>query len=170
MWTANDDRNKRLKQELNKEVRGSALRHYVYAHYMDGILQYIGKGVGTRGTSEVGRTACWYEARDNCVVFHPVIVSWHFEDAVEAEAYLIQSHKPPCNIKHSKSSPAQELPYICPASMPVPELLISEIMNERRRVEYVEFVGPKKWVNRWRRRFKHKPHSDTDLSVQQSMA
>jgi hypothetical protein len=99
MKNPHHERFKAARRLAKEEIAKSGLRYYVYGHYMDGVLKYIGRGSGSRALFLGERNPAWEAAITDCKAFEIAILSRHeaYSDAKDWENIMINMHRPPCN-------------------------------------------------------------------------
>jgi hypothetical protein len=87
-------------RDARQEIKKSPLKWYVYAHYADGEMIYIGKGSGNRLWS-IARPISWVMRLRTCAKFRAAVLSWHEteEQAYAAEESAIKRFRPPINTR-----------------------------------------------------------------------
>lgn len=77
-------------------------KYYVYSHSFDGVVFYIGKGIGGRAWDTGDRNAQWHKLVESLTSYEIEIVSWHdtSKEALAAERTEILVRRPSANLQH----------------------------------------------------------------------
>ena len=86
--------------------------HYVYAHVYEGNIFYIGRGQGSRATTQKARNSIWSAFADSINYDYEVIYIKRFKTIDAADRYekkKIKEFHPKCNIVHTDNKPQRPI-------------------------------------------------------------